>query len=156
MKKTIEVKGLRQLEAALVALQKEYGGKAAPQAMRPAVVAAIKPLKTRVQSDTPVDEGWLLKSVKQTVGKPTRDMLGRSPNFYKGTTIIAGRVGYFGNNVWKRALHMEYGTRDISAKHTLERTFDEEASGMAMRFGKTLGPAIEKKAEALNKKGAAS
>ena len=156
MKKTIEVKGLRQLEAALVALQKEYGGKAAPQAMRPAVVAAIKPLKARVQSDTPVDEGWLLKSIKQTVGKPTRDMLNRSPNFYQGATIIAGRVGYFGDNIWKRALFMEYGSRYIPANHTLEKAFDEEAGGMAMRFGKKLGPAIEKKATALNKKRAST
>lgn len=152
MKDTIEVKGLKELEKALVALQKEYGGKAAPQAMRPAVVAAIKPLKAKVQDDTPVDDGWLLKSVKQTVGKPTRDMLSYSPNFYKSTTIIAGRVGYFGNSVWKRALHMEYGTRDIPAKHTLEQVFDTEARAMTMRFSKTLGPAIEKKAKALNKK----
>lgn len=152
MKDTIEVKGLKDLEKALVALQKEYGGKAAPQAMRPAVVAAIKPLKAMVQDDTPVDDGWLLKSVKQTVGKPTRDMLSRSPNFYKSSTIIAGRVGYFGNNVWKRALHMEYGTRDIPAKHTLEQVFDAEAKAMTVRFSKTLGPAIEKKAKALNKK----
>lgn len=152
MKDTFEVKGLRELEKALVALQKEYGGKAAPQAMRPAVVAAIKPLKALVQDNTPVDDGWLLKSVKQTVGKPTRDMLSRSPSFYKGTTIIAGRVGYFGNNVYKRALHMEYGTINVTANHTLEQVFDAEAKAMAVRFSKTLGPAIEKKAAALNKR----
>jgi len=152
MKKTIKVEGLKELEAALVALQKEYGGKAAPQAMRPAVVAAIKPLKAIVEGDTPVDEGWLMKSVKQTVGKPTRDMMKWSPQFYKHTTIIAGRVGYFGNRVWRRALHMEYGTRHIPAKHMLERAFDAEARAMTIRFSKKLGPAIEKKAKALNKK----
>lgn len=151
-KDTIEIKGLRELEQTLVALQKEYGGKAGPQAMRPAVVAAIKPLKAMVEGDTPVDEGHLLNSVKQTVGKPTKDMLSYSPNSYKSTTIVAGRVGYFGNNVYGRALRMEFGTRYISANHTLERVFDAQATAMATRFGKTLGPAIEKKAKALNKK----
>ena len=148
----IKIEGLRDLEKALVALQKEYGGKSGAQALRPAVVAAIKPLKALVEENTPVDEGWLLKSVKQTVGKPTKDMLGRSPNFYKSTTIIAGRVGYFGNNVYGRALHMEYGTLHVSANHTLEQVFDAEAKAMTVRFSKTLGPAIEKKAKALNKK----
>ena len=149
---TIKVTGLKELEKNLLALQKEYGGKAAPQAMRPAVKAAIAPLKALVQGGTPVDEGWLLKSVKQTVGKPTRDMLTRSPNLYDSTTIISGRIGYFGNNVYGRALRMEYGTRHIPANHTLEQVFDREASGMLKRFKDTLGPAIEKKATALNKK----
>jgi hypothetical protein len=136
MNDTIKVEGLKDLEKALVALQKEYGGKAAPQAMRPAVVAAVKPLKPRVQDSTPVDDGWLLKSVKQKVGKP----------------IIAGRVGYFGNNVYKRAVHQEFGTMNLPAKRMLEKAFDAEAKGMVARFSKTLGPAIEKKAKALNKK----
>ena len=148
----IEVKGLRELEMALLALQEEYGGNSGAQALRSAVVAAIKPLKAKLQDDTPVDEGWLLKSVKQTVGKPTRDMLGRSPSFYNSTTVLAGRVGYFGNNVWKRALHMEYGTVNHSANHTLEQIFDSESRAMIRRFSKTLGPAIEKKAKALNRK----
>ncbi len=152
MNDTIKVEGLKDLEKALVALQKEYGGKAAPQAMRPAVVAAVKPLKPRVQDSTPVDDGWLLKSVKQKVGKPTRDMLRHSPNIYKSTTIIAGRVGYFGNNVYKRAVHQEFGTVSLPAKRMLEKAFDAEAKGMVARFSKTLGPAIEKKAKALNKK----
>ena len=38
---TIKVDGLRELEAALSALQKEYGGRSAVQAMRPAVVHAL-------------------------------------------------------------------------------------------------------------------
>ena len=148
----IEVKGLRELEAALLALQKEYGGKSGAQALRPAVTAAIKPLKAKVQDDTPVDDGWLLKSVKQTVGQPTRAMKALNPNFYKSTTVLSGRVGYFGNNVITRAVYMEFGTKDIAAKHTLEQVFDGESRAMIARFSKTLGPAIEKKAKALNKK----
>ena len=149
---TIKVTGLKELEKNLRALQKEYGGKAAPQAMRPAIKAAITPLKALVEDDTPVDGGWLLKSVKQTISKPTRAMKASNPNLYKDTTILAGRVGYFGKNVIRRAVFMEYGTRDIAANHTLERVFDREAKGMANRFKSALGPAIEKKAKALNKK----
>lgn len=75
----IEVKGLKELEGALLALQKEYGGKSGAQALRPAVVAAIKPLKAKVQDDTPVDEGYLLASVKQTVGSRLRTCLAGRP-----------------------------------------------------------------------------
>ena len=150
--KEIEIKGLRELEKALLGLQKEYGGKAGAQAMRPAITAAIKPLKQQLEQDTPVDSGALKASVKQTVGAVTKDMMAFSRSKYKNSTILAGRVGYFGNKVYKRAISVEYGTIDIAAQHTLENVFDREASGMASRFGKSLGPAIEKKAKALNKK----
>jgi len=150
--KEIEIKGLRELEKALLDLQKEFGGKSGAQAMRPAITAAIKPLKQQVIQDTPVDSGGLQASVKQTVGVVTKDMMLFSRGQYKSTTIIAGRVGYFGNKVYKRAISIEYGTIEIAAQHNLENVFDREASGMASRFGKSLGPAIEKKAKALNKK----
>jgi len=150
--KEIEIKGLRELEKALLDLQKEFGGKSGAQAMRPAITAAIKPLKQQVIQDTPVDSGGLQASVKQTVGAVTKDMMLFSRGQYKSTTIIAGRVGYFGNKVYKRAISIEYGTIEIAAQHNLENVFDREASGMASRFGKSLGPAIEKKAKALNKK----
>jgi hypothetical protein len=150
--KEIEVKGLRELEKALLALQKEYGGKAGAQAMRPAVTAAIKPLKQQVIQDTPVDSGALQASIKQTVGAVTKDMLSHSRNHYNNTTVIAGRVGYFGNKVYKRAISVEYGTIEIAAQHNLENVFDREAKGMATRFGSKLGPAIEKKAKALHNK----
>jgi len=150
--KEIEMRGLRELEAALLDLQKEFGGKSGVQAMRPAITAAIKPLKQQVTQDTPVDSGGLRESVKQTVGAVTKDMSAFSRGQYKNTTIIAGRVGYFGNKVYRRAISVEYGTIEIAAQHTLENVFDREARGMASRFGKSLGPAIEKKAKALNKK----
>jgi len=148
----VEIKGLRELEKALLELQKEYGGKSGAQALRPAVNAAIKPLKDQVIENTPDDTGGLRASVKQTVGAVTKDMLSHSMRQYNNTTVIAGRVGYFGNNVYKRAISVEYGTIEIAAQHNLENVFDREAKGMATRFGKKLGPAIERKAKALHKK----
>lgn len=152
MEKEIRVDGLRQLEKNLIALQKEFGGKAAAQAMRPAVVAAIKPLKPLVAEGTPVDEGTLRASVAVKVGKPNRKML-RSDH-YNNTTILVGRVGWFWSDtsLWNQALAVEFGTRSKPATHVLEQAFDTQANTMAKTFGDTLGPAIEKKAKALAKK----
>ena len=148
----IEVKGLRELETALLELQKEYGGKAGSQAMRPAVVAAVKPVKEQVMQDTPVDSGTLRDSTRVSVGAPTKKMQ-RSAH-YKNTTIIAGRVGWFWSSpsLWSQALAVEYGTRQVAAQHVLERVFMREHMGMLKRFRDTLGPAIEKRAKALHNK----
>lgn len=148
----IEVKGLRELEAALLALQKEYGGRTAVQAMRPAVVAAMKPIKQEVLQDTPVDQGTLRDSTRVTIGAPTKKML--SSAHYNNTTIIAGRAGWFWSrpSLWSQALAVEFGTQQVAAQHVLESVFMREHSGMLKRFKDTLGPAIEKKAKALNKK----
>lgn len=148
----IQVEGLRDLEDALVALQKEYGGRAGAQALRPAVVAAVKPLEAIVREATPVDSGTLRDSTKSAVGAPTKGML-RSQH-YNGSTIIAGRVGWFWGrpSLWSQALAVEYGTRKLPAQHVLDRVFDTEYKGMLRRFKEKLGPAIEKKAAALNRK----
>tara|TARA_R110002153_G_scaffold54271_3_gene151186 strand:- start:868 stop:1335 length:468 start_codon:yes stop_codon:yes gene_type:complete len=148
----LRVKGLRELEAALSDLQKEFGGKAAPQAMRPAVKAAIDPLKSQVTQGTPVDSGGLKDSVAAKIGKPTKKML-RSDH-YNQNTVIAGRVGWFwrGRSLWNQALAVEFGTDDMAAEHVLEGVFDRESGGMLKRFKDTLGPAIEKKARSLAKR----
>lgn len=149
---TIKVTGLKELEKNLRALQKEYGGKAAPQAMRPAIKAAITPLKDSVIQDTPVDEGALRDSTAVKIGKPTRKM--QHGGHYNNTTILVGRVGWFwsGPSLWNQSLAVEFGTKEQPAQHVLEGVFDREAKGMANRFKSALGPAIEKKAKALNKK----
>lgn len=149
---TIEVHGLRELEGALVALQREYGSRSGAQALRPAVVAAVKPLEPTVREATPVDEGTLRESVKSAIGKPTKAMM--HSQYYNSTTIIAGRVGWFWSrpSLWAQALSVEYGTRSAPAQHVLEGVFDAEYKGMLKRFKDKLGPAIEKKAASLNRK----
>ena len=151
-KNTIEVRGLKELERSLIALQKEYGGKAATQAMRPAVKAAMKPLENKIKQETPVDTGELRDSTKLKIGAVTKKM--KVSAHYNSTTVIAGRVGWFWSkpSLWHQALAVEYGTQKTPANHTLERVFDEEAVGMTKRFKDTLGPAIEKKAQSLAKK----
>ena len=148
----IEIQGLKELEKNLIKLQKEYGGKAGARAIRPAITAALKPLEQSILETTPVDEGTLKASVKRRVGVVTRDMRAFSPSKYKSTTVLAGRVGYWGKRVYKRAVSMEYGTVNVAARHTLRDAFDAEAKGMARVFGEKLGPAIEKTAKALHRK----
>ncbi len=61
----MRLEGLRAMEASLRALQKEYGGKAAAQALRPAVRAAMAPLVSEVAANTPVESGTLRDSARR-------------------------------------------------------------------------------------------
>ena len=149
----MNVKGMRELEGALIALQKEYGGKAATQAMRPAMKAAMAPLVSDVAGGTPVDSGDLRDSTKVKIGKPTKKMVSSSAH-YNSTTIIYGQVGWYwsGKSLWTQALAVEFGTQELPANEVLRGTFDRENAGMVQRFKDTLGPSIEKKAKSLAKK----
>ena len=144
--------GLKELEGSLRALQKEYGGKAAAQAMRPAMKAAIDPLKSAVQSNTPVDTGGLQESVKVKIGKPSNKMV--KTEHYNKNTVIYGQVGWFWSkpSLWFQALAVEYGSRGVSGKRVLSNAIEGGASGALQRFKDKLGPSIEKKAKSLAKK----
>ena len=148
----MDVRGMRDLEASLRALQKEYGGKAASQALRPAMRAAMAPLVSEVASATPVDQGTLRDSAKLKIGKPTKKM--SSSQYYNSSTILYGQVGWFwrGHSLWNQALAVEFGTQDQPSQGILRNLHDREVDGMLRRFGDTLGPAIEKKAKSLAKK----
>ena len=148
----MKVEGLRDLEKSLRGLQKEYGGKAATQAMRPSMKAAMAPMEDTVRNNTPVDIGALRDSTKLKIGKPTKKML--SSAHYNSTTIIYGQVGWFwrGRSLWTRALAVEYGTRDKPAGYVLRSAMDTHHQGMINRFKDTLGTSIEKKATQLAKK----
>lgn len=148
----MDVKGMRELEGALIALQKEYGGKAATQAMRPAMKAAMAPLESDVAGGTPVESGGLKDSTKVKIGKPTKKMSASA--HYNSTTIIYGQVGWYwsGKSLWSQALAVEFGTQNEPAKQVLRGVFDRENAAMLQRFKDTLGPSIEKKAKSLAKK----
>ena len=149
MDMNIRLEGMRELEASLQALQKEYGGKAAAQALRPAIRSAISPVLSEVQQATPVDSGTLSTSSKVKIGKPTRKM--GSSEHYSSQTVIYGQVGWFwsGESLWNQALAVEFGTGEQPAQSILRNIHERESRAMLRRFGDTLGPAIEKKAKSL-------
>jgi HK97 gp10 family phage protein len=150
---SMKVQGLKELEASLIALNKEYGGKSAPQAMRPAIKAAMAPLQSELASNTPVDTGALRDSASVKIGKPSKKMVSNSAH-YNSTTIIAGRVGWFWrtDSLWYEALAVEFGTQNKAGQHPLKNLFDSNNQEMLNTFKRTLGPAIEKKAKQLHKK----
>lgn len=156
--KEIKVEGLKDLEKALVALQKEYGGKAAPQAMRPAVKAAMGPLVPKVKSATPVDTGELASSTKLKIGKPTKRMIKSrhySSSAYTSNVVIYGQVGWFFPKDRKfhlKAVAVEYGARGAPASFALRGAIEGSEAAIVNRFKNALGPAIEKKAAAAAKK----
>jgi len=149
---TMRIEGLSAMEASLRALQKEYGGKAAVQALRPAIRASLNPLVSDITEATPVDNGTLRDSVKLKIGKPTRKIL--SSDYYQSSTILYGQVGWFWSNpsLWNQALAVEFGNTDVAAQAVLRTVHEREASAMLRRFSDTLGPAIEKKAAQLARK----
>jgi HK97 gp10 family phage protein len=150
---TIKIDGLRELEAALMALADEYGPKAGVQALRPAVKAAAGPVEQTIQATTPTDTGALAGTTKTRIGKPTKAML-RSEH-YSANTVLAARVGWTWSGkrrFWNQALAVEFGNSKISGSATLRTAFDQHSQQMIDDFGKTLGPAIEKKAAQLHRK----
>lgn len=156
--KEIRVEGLKDLEKALRGLQIEYGGKAAVQAMRPAVKAAMLPMVSVVKSATPVDTNDLASSTKIKIGKPTRRMVKSrhySSSAYTSNVVIYGQVGWFFPKDRKfhlKAVAVEYGTRDTPASFALRGAIEGSEAAIANRFKNALGPAIEKKAAAAAKK----
>lgn len=143
--------GVKELEKSLIALQKEYGGKAAAQAMRPAVKAAMAPLVSDVAGSTPVDSGFLVGTTKLKVGKPTKKM--QVSAHYNSTTVIYGQVGwFFKGGHFRQAVAVEYGTSTSPASSTLRGAFEGKERAIINRFKDSLGPAIEKKAKSLHKK----
>ena len=153
MAKKIKVEGLKDLEASLRELGKEYGNpKYAVQAMRPAVRAAMEGVDDKIEQATPVDTGGLKDSTNVKIGKATKKIL-KSKHF-NPNTIIVGRAGYFwkDKSLWNQALAVEFGNEKKVANSPLRNTMTAEHQGMLKRFKETLGPAIEKKGKALNKK----
>ncbi|MBQ2262716.1 MAG: hypothetical protein II336_15260 [Loktanella sp.] len=149
----MEVKGFRELEKALLELSDEFGPKAGVQAMRPAVRAAVRPIEATIAANTPQDFGSLANSTRARIGKPNRAML-RSDHFHSDM-IIAARVGWTWSSkrsLWNQALAMEFGNTKVSGSSTLRNAFDLHRDQMIKDFAGTLGPAILKKAKALNKK----
>ena len=156
--KEIRVEGLKDLEKALLRLQKEYGGNTAVQAMRPAVKAAMGPLVPTVKMATPIDTGELSNSVKLKIGKPTKRMTKSrhySSSAYTSDVVIYGQVGWFfpkGRENHLKAVAVEYGTRDVPASFALRGALESNEVVIVNRFKNALGPAIEKKAAAAAKK----
>lgn len=148
-----KVEGLRELDDALIALAQEYGHKNAATAMRPAMKAAMKPMEEAIRSTTPVDSGTLAASTKTRIGKVTRKML-NSVHFHKDM-VIAARTGWtWGKpSLWNQALAVEFGTSKHSGSATLWSAFQSQIDGAVRIFGKELGPAIERTAARLAKKG---
>lgn len=156
MELEFEVQGLKELERNLLALSAEYGPKTGPQAMRPAIKAAVGEIEGTISHFTPRDTGKLADSTKIRIGKPTRAML-RSEHFNQDT-IIAARIGWTwsGASLWNQALNVEFGTSKSSGQAILRTSFDLHRDQMLKDFADTLGPAIEKKAKALHRKRAKS
>ena len=156
--KEIRIEGLKDLEKALLLLQKEYGGNTAVQALRPAVKAAMGPLVPTVKMATPIDTGELSNSVKLKIGKPTKRMTKSrhySSSAYTSDVVIYGQVGWFfpkGRENHLKAVAVEYGTRDVPASFALRGALENSEVVIVNRFKNALGPAIEKKAAAAAKK----
>ncbi|QCO57441.1 hypothetical protein EOK75_17150 (plasmid) [Pseudorhodobacter turbinis] len=149
----MKLTGMAELEQALLALGDEYGPKAGVQALRPAVRAAVDPIKSIIETTTPRDSGQLAASTKIRIGKPTKKMLA-SEHFHENMVLV-GRVGWTWSgapSLWHQALAVEFGTTEMSGSATLRNALDMNAEEMINNFGRTLGPAIEKKAKQLHKK----
>ena len=147
-----KVEGLKQAERNLRELAKTFGDpKYALQAIRPAIRKALLPLKKQIEGDTPVLSGKLKSSVAIKITKPNK----REKQKLGSDAVIFGKVGWFWKapeTYWRRGLAVEFGTKNKQATPVLVPALEQNIQQMINTFKSTLGPAIEKKAKALNKK----
>ena len=150
----VRVEGLKQLERNLSELGRTYGDpKYALQAIRPAIRAALLPIRDRIKQNTPVDTGGLKASTNLRITKAT-NKLKRNRNVGQDAVIV-GQVGWFWrspNSLWRQALSVEFGNATTKAQSTLRPALERNFSRIVATFRDTLGPAIEKKARQLAKK----
>lgn len=110
MKAEFNLKGLPEVEKALLALDKKVGKKLLTQAMR----AAMKPMKAAVQADVPVVSGDMKRAVRIKALPRSRTSFGVSVQI--GDKDFQGKTFY--------AAMVEYGTSKQAPQGNLRRAFD--------------------------------
>lgn len=138
---TVEIKGLRELSAALEGLGKslERG------VLRRTAVKALEPVRDRAQQLAPVDEGHLRDSI--VIG----NRLTRSAKAADKAEPRQGVRVYCGT-ANRNAVPREFGTVRSAADPFMRPAWDSESGGMLDTIGRVLGPDIERTAARLAKK----
>ena len=150
----IKVEGLKELEQALLELNKEYGPKSAGSAVRPAIRKAITPAVAALESATPRDTGKLAESIKLRIRKPTKKMIKGAGGHHKESHILTATLGYEWRkpSLWNRALATEFGNSDTPQQAPLRRTLNSHSGSILETFSRELAESIEKTATRLAKK----
>lgn len=154
---SFQVEGLRALERNLVDLAEQYGPRNAISALRAPMRAALRPVLTRIEANTPVDTGTLRESARISIRQPNRRR-DRGPHTNFSRNILVGLVGWQwsrGMNLWNRALATEFGNRVTPAQPVLRPTLDGLGQSIADNFAEDAARAIERTADRLGRRQAA-
>jgi len=125
---TVQVEGLKELEAKLIKL----GGVAGGKVLRQALMAAANPMVKSAKAKVPVDRGKLKSNIRK------RSKLGKG----KSNTVAEVMMG-----VTKKAWYghlVEFGTINTPAQPFLRPAFDENKTKVVQLFRAQLEKRIKK------------
>lgn len=153
MKTTMQISGLRELDAALGALAEEYGKPAGKAVLRRVADKALQPMAETARSmapDDPVTGGNDLKASIAVGGKLTKRQASMARKDQNKSTVTR----YMGT-ADPAGVPQEFGTVNHGPQPFMRPAFEQEARPTIDRVGKELGPEIEKTAARLAKRRAA-
>lgn len=145
---TIDVVGLKELEAALKDLGSEVAGKNGGL-VRTALMGAALPVMRTAQSLAPVDSHKLEKSIKRSRQKDP------DPDLNANEAVDVGLISKRGTGIAYGGF-VEFGTVKMAARPFLRPALESNVRESTMLFRKRLAAGIERVAKKIGNKNAAA
>lgn len=153
MKTTVNITGLRELDASLQALADEYGKAAGKAVLRRVGAKALTPMAEVARSLAPDDPDTQGNDLKASivVGKPLNKRQRAIANKDEGKAFVSVYMG----TADPAGVNQEFGNVNHGPQSFMRPAFAQEARGAIDIVAKELGPEIEKTAVRLAKRRAA-
>ena len=174
----LDVRGEKELKEKLNAFAKEFGTANAQKTFRLPLKKALKPMRDKIDNETPEDTGEMKKAIKIKISKPKRNLrsdifdasklavyvfVGFDLRRKKGKNAIAsktrltktkkkGRKKKEISELYVKVVAHEFGNKKTPAKKMVRKGFDSTKNQVKDIFKKELQKQIEKTAKRLRLK----
>jgi HK97 gp10 family phage protein len=142
-----EVKGIKEFEQTLLALQAEFGSTAAKRSLIPALRKAVSPAKDSIKAIAPVDTGRMKTTVRH--GAKVATQKDKKRKYLNENTVAFGYVDvgvkyYDEKGQYRPATEArEFGTAEQAATPFIRRGFQKAIPNMLDILKKDLGIQLE-------------
>ena len=137
-----EVKGMKDVEQALLALQAEFGSTMAKRSLVPALRKAVMPARDSIKAAAPIDTGKLKTTVR--VGAKVATAKDKKRKYLSANTVAFGYVDvgvkyYDDKGQYRPATEaLEFGTAEHPARPFIRRSFKTMIPNMLEILSKDL------------------
>lgn len=153
MKTSVKFEGSKELDATFNALAAEYGKAAGKAVLRRTGIKALEPMAEAWRSMVPDDPSTPAPDYKSSITVGTK-LNKRQASLARKDQNKSLVTVYVGTND-PAGVQLEYGNVNHGPQPSGRPAFQQEAAPTIERFGKLLGPEIEKTAVRLSKRRAA-